>query len=222
MTAPTIETPPVWQSYLDIANDVKPYLQIPATDTARDSDIRDIIDAACWWAQDTLGRPIAPTTFFRRFNGYTGWGGSNIALPYYPVLGTPTVTEYWGVSGAHPLTLQTPAAQGGSDMFQLDALRGIITRSYLGLLQRPFFPGLKNVEVTWTAGFNPIPRHWILATKELVKFWWVNTQQSSRSFRASVNEGYDQNAAVKYYDGALGVPEDIASKFRGASQVGIA
>jgi len=221
MAFPTVETSPVWQSYIDLANDAKPYLQIPSTDTTRDAVLQDVIDAACWWAQDTLGRPIPPTTFQRRFSGFSGFGGSHLALPYYPVIVDAThpitVTEYWGASGPHTLTLQTPATQGGSDMFQLDALRGIITRSYLGLLQRPFFPGLGNVEVTWTAGYNPIPRHWIMATKELVKYWWENTQTASRTFQPH-NE-YD-NAADRY---ALwpAVPDRIALMFATAAQVGI-
>lgn len=218
MAVPQIESTPDWLSYIDLSNDVKPYLMIPSTDVTRDAVLQDIIDAACWWAQDYLSRPIAPTTFFRRFNGYSGFGGSMIMLPYAPVLAVPTVTETWGNSGQHVLTLQTPESQGGSDMFTLDAINGIITRSYLGLLARPFFPGLKNVEVTWTAGYNPIPRHWILATKELVKYWWENTQTASRTFQPH-NE-YD-NVNDRY---ALwpAVPDRISLMFQSALSVGLA
>ena len=94
----------------------------------------------------------------------------------------------------------------------------IITRSYLGLLARPFFPGLKNVEVTWVAGFNPIPRHWIMATKELVKYWWENTQTTSRTFQP--HSDYD-NPEQRY---ALwpAVPDHISMMFQSAIQVGIA
>lgn len=219
MTFPQIETTPQWQNYLDLNNDVKPYLQFPTGAAPTDAQMQDVIDAACWWAQDTLGRPLAPTQFARRFDGYSGFGGSRIDLPYYPVLGVPTVTEYWGSSGPHVLTLQTPEAQGGSDMYQLDAIRGIITRSFLGLMQRPFFPGLKNVEVTWTAGFNPIPRHWLLATKELVKWWWSNTQQASRSFHGGGPQAYDEVPV----NGSLwpAIPDRIAVMFETGQQIGI-
>ncbi len=221
MAAPQDEITPQWQSYIDLANDIKPYLQIPATDTTRDGELQDLIDAACAWAQDTLGRPIAPTTFFRRFSGWTGLNGAYISLPYYPVLQTPTamtVVEYWGSSGPHTLVEQTPAAQGGSDMYTLDALRGQVIRSFMGLVPRPWFPGLRNIEITWSAGFNPVPRHWVMATKELVKYWWVNTQQSSRSF-VKDGEGYGQQSA----DYALwpAVPDRISLMFQTAIQVGI-
>lgn len=284
---PLIESPPEWQTYLDLTYDIKPYLQIPLSDTSRDTDLQLVTDAACWWAQDYLSQPIAPTTFFRRFNGYSGFGGSTIDLPYAPVLDVPTVIEYWGASGSrtdqncavtqgsatvtdgaclstdvgsfvsgqglpngcvilsvdpgvsfvlslpatasvnpaslvvsagHVLALQTPQQQGGSDMFTLDAPRGIIIRSYLGLLQRPTFPGLKNIEVTWTAGRSPIPRHWLLATKELVKWWWVNTQQASRSFKPAGE--YDESAG--HYGLWPGVPDRISMMFSTALHVGLA
>lgn len=220
MTTPQLEQTPVWQNYIDLDNDVKPYLQIEPYDTSRDVVLQGMIDSACWWAQDKLGQPIAPTEFFRRFSGYSGWGGSQIVLPYKPVLAVPTVVEYWGASGAHTLTLQTPASQGGSDMYQLDAIEGILTRSYLGLLQRPWFPGLRNVEVTWTAGYNPVPPPWQDATKALVKFWWTNRQEVARSIRNPQVGQYDQSQGR--YAVYLGVPDEIANEFSTGGQIGIA
>lgn len=284
-----IEITPNWQNYLDLENDILPYLQIPTgtLSDAKTQQLQDVLDAACWWAQDYLGLPIAPTTFFRRFDGYEGFGGSTVVLPYAPVLEVPTVVEYWGASGSrtdtscsisanspvvgdpatigtdvgsyvsglgipngaiietvnpgvnftlnveanitltpatlvvasgHVLALQTPQNQGNSDMFTLDAINGIIIRSYLGLLQRPTFPGLKNIEVTWTAGYNPVPRHWIMATKELVKYWWDNTQQASRTF---VPRGVDYDAPGQHPLWPA-VPDRVSLMFQTAKRIGFA
>jgi hypothetical protein len=223
MTAPVNDSTVAWENFIDVANDVKRWLQIPSTDTTRDNDLQDLTDAACWWIQDQLGQPVAPTRFFRRFNGYSGWGGSIIELPYYPVLADPpwsiTVVEYWGASGPHTLTQQTPESQGNSDMFTLDPLKGHIIRSYLGLLARPTFPGLKNIEVTWTAGRNPIPPPLKLAAREYVKYWWDNTQQASRGVR--LRDGYGDAGSDQYYDDWPGVEAKIKVLLRPYMQVGL-
>lgn len=254
MSVTQFETVPQWLNYLDLANDTKPYLQLPAAASASDVVLQGIIDMSCTWVQRYLGRPVAPTECFRRFSGYTGLNGSYINLPYYPILGTPTVVEYWGlnsgstqtdactlttgsavvldssavaayagatvtgtgvpasttilstvpgvsftmsanatVTGAQTLSITTkgyilreqfPSAQGasGQQMFQCDRINGLLIRSFQGLIQRPFFPGLRNVEVTWTAGYNPLPPDIKFATLRLIKHWWACEQQASRSF----------------------------------------
>lgn len=256
------ETSPQWENYVDLPNDVKPYLQFPVTATTQDVILQGVTDMACTWVQRYLKRPVAPTRFFRRFSGYTGLNGSYIDLPYKPVLGTVTVAEYWGLnsgssqtdtctltnssavvqdpnavfpyasatvtgtgvpagatilsvvpgvsftmsapattSGSQSLTIQTPGyilqeqfpnAQGapGAQMFQCDRVTGLLIRSFQGLIQRPFFPGLRNVEVWWTAGYNPVPPDIRFATLEMIKYWWANTQQASRNIR--LPEGYDE------------------------------
>lgn len=218
MTTPQLPSAPQWQNFLpDINNDVKPYLQIPTSVVTYDDVLREFTEMACWWIQDYYGRPIAPTTFFDRKNGYTGWGGSTIELQYYPVLGIPTVVEYWGNSGAHPLTFQYPASQGGADMFTFDARTGIITRSYLGLLARPTFPGLKNIEVTWTAGYQPIPPPVRVAAKELIQHWWRNTQEAVRVQRPM--QDYDPLQAIGAMPAVPGRVKELLSTFQ---QVGLA
>ena len=97
--------------------------------------------------QDYLGKPIAPTTFFRRYDGWSGYSGAYIELGFSPILEVPTVIEWWGSNGPQVLSLQTPESQqAGAQCYQLDALRGRITRTFAGLVARPFFPGLSNIE----------------------------------------------------------------------------
>lgn len=192
------ETVPQWANYLDLNNDVKPFMQFRFGTISNEvtAQLQLATDTFCSWMQDYLARPIMPIKFFRRFSGYTGgMGGAHILLPYYPVIGTPKVVEYWGASGPHELKEQTPAEQGGGEMFTLTPLTGRITRSFQGLVQRPFFPGLRNVEVTWRAGYEPVPQVLKSATLELIAHWWRNTQQVSRNAPQPVGAEYDMGLA---------------------------
>lgn len=185
-----IETVPQWQTYLDRDEDVKPYLNMQPGKIADDSKIQMYVDMACQWVQNYLGRPIAPTEFFRRFSGYwaTGNGGAQINLPYYPVLSVASVVEYWGSSGPHTLVEQTPQAQGTQDVYAMDYIHGYVIRAFMGLVPRPFFPGLRNVEITWTAGYNPLPADIKIATLELVQYYWRNTQEAPRTSTLQADE----------------------------------
>lgn len=181
-SVPADQITPQWQNYLDLTEDVKPYLQVDASNTTADVRVTLVSDMACQWVQNYLGRPIAPTTFFRRFDGYTGLDGSYIMLPYYPVLEIVSIVEYWGLNGAHELVYQTPLAQGGAgqEMYQMDWVSGTIIRTFQGLIRRPTFPGSGNIEVTWQAGYNPVPADLRVATLELVNYWWRSTQEAPR------------------------------------------
>ncbi|GAC1530926.1 MAG: hypothetical protein NVS3B1_23650 [Marmoricola sp.] len=213
---PSIETTPAWANYLDLQADVKSWLQFPAGSSTSDPVLQNLLDMACYWVQDYLGKPVAPTTFFRRFSGWTGLNGAYLELPYYPVLSVISVVEYWGTSGAHTLAEQTPANQGTSDMYQMDYLRGQVIRTFRGLVQRPWFPGSRNIEIEWVAGYNPIPPTIKIATLELIKYWWSNTQQASRSIMARVE--YEPESG---HDLWPAVPQRITALLEPFVQVGI-
>lgn len=212
------DSPAVWQNYLDMTNDVKPFLQWPSGSSTQDQLLQSTIDAACDWVQDYLGRPIAPTTFFRRFSGWSGMNGAYLSLPYYPVLDLISVNEWWGTSGEHSLTEQTPANQGGQDVYQLVPLQGLIVRTFTGLVQRPWFPGSRNVEVTWVAGYNPVPPRWRRGTLLLIRYWWTTTQQANRAFRSQ--QDYPGQEGMQHVAWPA-VPDDIAQMFQTGLQVGV-
>lgn len=182
VSATTQETPPQWDTFLDMQLDVKPWLNIPAGVSSSDPKLQMVVDSACSFVQDYLSRPITPTELFRRYNGNEGFEGAHIMLPYYPVLQVISVVEYWGNSGPHTLLEQTPERQGGSDMYQVDPTTGRLTRSFLGNIERPWFVGARNVEVTWVAGFNPLPQTIRLATLILIQHWFQRYQEASRTF----------------------------------------
>jgi hypothetical protein len=163
------------QTFLDMVSEVKPWLQIPANDTSRDFQLRLIIDMACAWACNYIGRPIGPTTYDRRFDGWANWNGAYIMLPFYPVLEVTSVIEYWGIAGPHVLVESTPTVQ--VDGWQCVYNTGRLNRVFPGNVQKPWFPGSRNIEVVWTAGFNPIPADIKVAVLELIAHWFRNTQQ---------------------------------------------
>lgn len=211
-------TTPIWANYLDLAQDVKPWLQIPSSDTSRDTSLQLILDMACDWVQSYLGRPVAPTTFDRRYDGWSGWNGAYIELDYYPVLEITSVVEYWGVSGPHTLTESTPTNQ--VDGWQCEYLTGRLTRVFPGLVQKPWFPGSRNIEVVWVAGYNPVPPKIKVATLELIAHWFRNTQQESglRPPAASAGADYDSMTAGGPFEG---VPMRIMDLLEPLTQVGL-
>lgn len=206
-----------WASYVDLNEDVKPWLQIQTLDTTGDLRLELLIDTACQWVQNYIGRPIAPTTFDRRFNGWSGLNGAYIMLPYYPVLEITSVTEWWGISGPHGLTEQTPSVQ--VDGWQCEYLTGQLIRVFPGLVQKPWFPGSRNIEIVWKAGYNPLPADIKMATLEYIAHWWRNTQQQSGGNRFSGGGEYDPDPAA----GGLwqGVPNRIVDLLSPYVQVGM-
>jgi len=218
VTVTQTEITPAWQSYLDVANDFGPYLQMdPTAVSTNEVALQATVDFACTWVQNYLGRPVAPTDFFRRFSGWSGNNGSYIMLPYYPVLSVASVVEYWGSSGPHTLAEQTPANQGTQDVYQLDPMRGVVIRTFMGLIQRPWFPGSRNIEISWTAGYNPIPADIKLATFEVAAWWWRNTQEAPRWF-PKTNE-YDAPGNNPLWPA---IPNRVTALLQPYVQVGIA
>lgn len=206
---------PVWGNYVDLEHDVLPWLQLTSVSTTQTQILQLLIDMTCQWAQKRRGRPIGPTEFFRRFDGWSGWNGAYIMLPYSPVLQVLSVTEWWGTSGPHELQEQTPEHQVTG--FTCDYPTGMLTRVFPGLVQRPWFPGSRNLEVTWVAGYNPIPADLKVATIEMIAHWWRNTQQSARD---NIRGGSD-TAEVVASGLWQGTPLRITSLLDADNQVGI-
>lgn len=208
---------PQWQDYLTVTDDVLPWLQMTASDLtpALTSNMQLVTSTVCDWVQETLGRPLAPTTFDRRFDGWSGWNGAYIELPYYPVLSITSVVEYWGVSGPHNLSESTPTDQ--VDGWQCEYNTGRLTRVFPGNVQKPWFPGSRNIEVVWQAGFNPIPPRFRMGSLMAIDWVWRNKFQQS-GVRVGVQSEYD----APPNSGMLGgIPDDILDWLFPSEQVGI-
>jgi hypothetical protein len=210
-------TSPIWQDFLTVDSDVLPWLQMGTQDVNQSlvQNLQLITSMACDWVQDFLGRPVAPTQFDRRFDGWSGWNGAYLELPYSPVLEVTSVIEYWGVSGPHVLLESTPTAQ--IDGWQLEPLTGRLIRIFPGNVQKPWFPGSRNIEVVWMAGYNPVPPTIRVATLELIAHWWRNTQQQS-AMHAGAEADYDPEESGGPYEG---VPDRIYALLSPKTQIGI-
>lgn len=166
-----------WETYLDL-DDVKSWLQFPENaGDSYDKNLQRVVDMACEWVQNEINRPVAATTITER---HDGWSGEYIMLDYSPVLEIVSATEWQSSGGLIELPISTP--ENPVDGIQVNPLTGRIMRTFQGYSwPRPFFPGSRNIEITYTAGYNPIPPSIWMATVELVKHWWANTQQASRN-----------------------------------------
>lgn len=211
---------PGWLNYLDVEDDVKPWLRLvdEPPDAVIDGNLQLITTMACDTIQNKLGRPIAVMEFDYRFDGWSGWNGAFLELPWYPVLEILSVTEYWGVSGPHVLLESTPTSQ--VDGWQCEYPVGRLTRVFPGLVQKPWFPGSRNVEVIWRAGYNPIPGRYRLATLELIKHWYTNTQQNQALSvpGLGMNNEYDPPNSSGVF---AGIPYHVAALLGDDIQVGI-
>lgn len=203
-----------WGPLVDLDNDVKPFLQVPSTDTSQDPILRGLIDGISDWVQRECGRPLTRS----RFTWKTGADGftSVVMLPYVPVLEIVECIEYWGISGPHVLTESTPTDQ--TDGFQCEYPTGALKRVFQGLVQKPWFPGTDNIWVTFDAGFNPEPPAARLMTLEAIKWYWDNTQQLSRS-RPQAQEPWDKPDVSQFWGSVLpAMMKPLVDQF---AQVGI-
>lgn len=206
-------------------NEWQQYSQYPAGKSDQDFTINLILQSSSDWISTYLDRPVAPTTFFERYDGWAGWSGSVIMLPYYPVLEIVKITEYWGLNGPQVLAEQTPTYQYGvgfsasnpaPGLYQLNPRIGEIRRVFPGLVQRPFFPGSRNIEVEWTAGYSTIPGQLKIACLELANHWYRETQDAADVMGEPY--GQDPSEANKYWPA---VPERVMTMLQPFRQQGI-
>lgn len=197
----------VWATYIDF-DEATDWLQFNTSPTgAKRTKFQRVIDAVCTWGQDRSNRPLGPTRFQER---HDGWSGEYIMLRRSPFLQLIQCREWHSTGGFTDLTESTP--ENPVEGIQIDYATSRIMRAFAGYSwPRPFFPGSRNIEVTYLAGFNPIPPDIWLATMELIAWWWRNTQEASREQLRGGGSGEYGGAAT---DGLWpGVPNRIAEVF---------
>lgn len=180
MTASAPVTTAFGAAYLDF-DEVWGYLQMDAAPTGQNAiRLQRFIDSACTQAQGPSGanRPIAPTQLQER---HDGWSGDTIQLYYSPFLALVSCVENMSTGGPISLPESTPE-HNGFDGVAIDYGTSQVTRTFAGGWPRPYFPGLRNIEVTYVAGFNPLPPDLWEATMELVAWKWRNSQEAPRWF----------------------------------------
>lgn len=138
-----------WPAFVGLA-EVKAHLNIPATTTTDDEELRGFILSASAVVESIVGT-VGRTTVTEK---YSGLRRTAIPLRRAPVISVASVVE-------NGVTLTT------SDYTVSDA--GLLTRLYGQWYTRPW---LSNVAVTYTAGRIDIPPNIVDATKELIRVNW--------------------------------------------------
>lgn len=181
-----VTTTQVWSDYITV-QEAADYLQFPSPPQGTQLTLlQRVVSMACTWAQTYCNRPIAPTQFRER---HDGWQGDTIMLHHHPFLKLVSCTEWQSVGGPVGLLESTP--ENSIDGIQINYATSEITRVFAGYSwPRPYFPGRRNIEVEYVAGYNPVPPDLWLGTMELAAWWWRNTQQASRG-PARPSSAYD-------------------------------
>lgn len=163
------------EQIVDLAS-VKAHLNIPATNTTQDAELRGFILAASPLIRDICG-PIVPEQHTEYFNG----GVMTLSVSWQPLISIQSVTEYYGLS-TFTLTEQPLGAQMNAFAYTVDYTTGQLTRRTFGGQAAMFAIGDKNIKVVYTAGLTgaTVPFNVRLGALELIRHLWQMTQQGGR------------------------------------------
>lgn len=201
-----------WGTYIDFT-EAWQFLGMDAAPTgSQQNKLQRMIDSACATAQRGANRPFGPSQFQERRDG---WSGEFIQLDYSPFLQLVLCTEWQSSGGPISLPESTPA--NPVEGIQIDYGTSKIMRVFAGYSwPRPFFPGARNIEITYVAGFNPVPPDVWDATMDLIEYKWRMRQEASNWFRPPSD--YGGEATNPLYPG---VPNRITEVFESYRLPGI-
>jgi hypothetical protein len=155
-----------------------------AANAARDADLTVYVQAATPVIEDIVGGPVAQVTKTVKFNG-----GDDEIILHDSVSSVTSVVEVGNTLNAATDYIFDPVSNiiiGGTPVYP-----------------RIFYPGRLAMTVTYVTGFAPIPMTIQLATRELVRFWIQQGNQSQRP-------GYgDQVESLAYTPQGFAVPKRV-------------
>lgn len=131
--------------------DAKAHLNIPASNTTSDDELREYLEAATEIVESYTG-PIVRRTHTARV---CGWRAYQLSLPHTQVTAVTAVTLV--SDGSSPITLSDLAVNGPA---------GVISYK-----NRAYFP-YGDLDVTYTVGRSYVKPNWSLAAKIIVKHVW--------------------------------------------------
>lgn len=174
--------------------DVIDTLNLPANAATTDANkIQRLIEAASSLVLDITG-PMKPKQYTEWFDG----GTETVSPAHKPLIQVLSASEYYGIS-EFILTEQPLGFQTNAFAFTVDYITGQIMRRTYGGAPAQYVIGSKNVRIIYTAGRPYVPDGVQLATLELIRFFYTQTQvPSGRANRGSfggeeitsVNIGY--------------------------------
>ena len=158
--------------------EVKEHLNIPATDTENDQELKRRIPKALSWLESTLGRPVLPREITETV--YSSGNGS-LWLSAHPVVEIASVTDYQGAT-ALTVIAQAPGATP-TDGYVANLSWGRLVRHSGGSASRWGGGALGSpIVVVYTAGYSAGPELDTLKDYALehIRLTWQSTQQGSR------------------------------------------
>jgi hypothetical protein len=152
---------------------------LPAANTIKDEDLRELITDATPIMEDLCG-PILHRAWVETQDG----GSTQIGLIRSPLISVSSVIESYGSNYQRPLTVQDIFTGSALNAFgytvELDS--GIVTRRSAGAAV-PFVAGKRNIQITYIAGRLVIGGNIVRATRRLVRHLW---QQENQGFRPAM------------------------------------
>lgn len=153
-------------------DDLKDYLGFPANDRTHDGELLRFLAGVTPVITNITG-PILPTRYVNeRYDG----GAPFFSLRHRPIIDVENVTEYRG-NIAYNLT-QVPSHDLGTIYSYMFDPSGRIIRTTVGGGTTPFPAGTDQVSVTYSAGHVKTPENVRMATLELVRLNYQQTQQA--------------------------------------------
>ena len=209
MTFTTFASPPDDQAICTLA-DVKGYLRIPSTDTNFDSELTNLTFVATDMIERYCNCPIVPKAM--PVERHDGWVGDTIELKYSPVTTVTYVKEYFA-GFLNVLSESTP--ESPIDGYQLEYETGRLIRVFVGGFPRQWYPGSRNIEVSYSVGFPSIPPTLWQAARELVAYIFAQQEQVNPSnvpkFSASGGASSDTETVEDLWQG---IPYRIEAKLK--------
>ena len=147
--------------FLISLNDLREALNLAATNTTHDAELRLYL-AAATAVIETIDKPYLVQPRTHTFDG----GRASLVLPETPITSVTSIV--------HSPTAGTTETLD-ADTYRADEYSGVIHHASGG------FPiGRRSITVTYTVGDTVIPPNVILAARELCRHWWQRSQQSPR------------------------------------------
>ncbi|MDA8439839.1 MAG: hypothetical protein M0Z51_13400 [Propionibacterium sp.] len=168
--------------------DAKTFLNIDTT--ASDAELAEFITAASqmWSSRGLPGNSVG--TLDEWYDG----GAPEISLRHAPVVSVTSVVETIGTI-AYTLAQADPGASSSAWTYSVDPTTGLLVRRAAGIAVA-FYPGVRNVHVTYTAGYATVPADIQHAIKLLVKHLWTTQRGGGR--RPGAGGGDDTTNMTAY------------------------
>jgi hypothetical protein len=177
-------------SVIDLAT-VKSHLDPPSgtnLGSSYDADLQLIINGAQTVLEGLIG-PLTAQSFTESHDG----GGYAIITKHTPLIAVQSLTENWGAT-QYTLTNQPIGSSTDAYGYDIDdAQSGKIVRRTVGGFPFPFFAGIGNVVITYTAGRTDLPADIEMALMRQIRDLWSDYQSGRTTGR-----GASQRQALPY------------------------